>query len=124
MRYGSVYLRLAMNGSFNIVPGPALRALIICNPFGKLSNSIFFSAFGIGNMIYCCLEVAHGLVKYQNQPCGQAELHIKILLPACRAVLTLAQMHFMLFNNKVRKENIKVMKRHYSNHFRKFEVVN
>ncbi|XP_034255670.1 proton channel OtopLc-like isoform X2 [Thrips palmi] len=70
VRYGSVYLRLAMN------------------------------AFGIGSMIYCCLEVAHGLVKYQNYHCEQAEQQVKILLPACRAILTLAQMHFMLFNNK------------------------
>ncbi|KAJ1524760.1 hypothetical protein ONE63_009638 [Megalurothrips usitatus] len=70
VRYGSVYLRLAMN------------------------------AFGIGNMIYCCLEVAHGVVKYQHYHCDQAEQQVRILLPACRAVLTLAQMHFMLFNNK------------------------
>ncbi|XP_052124231.1 proton channel OtopLc isoform X2 [Frankliniella occidentalis] len=70
VRYGSVYLRLAM------------------------------SAFGIGSMIYCCLEVAHGVVKYQNYPCDQTGQQIKILLPACRAILTLGQVHFMLFHNK------------------------
>lgn len=70
VRYGSVYLRLAMN------------------------------AFGIGSMIYCGLEVAHGIQRYQNYHCEQAEQQVKILLPACRAILTLAQMHFMLFNNK------------------------
>ncbi|BES89838.1 Otopetrin [Nesidiocoris tenuis] len=66
------------------------------NRYGSFYLRLGAIAFGVGSMVYTCLELGNAFEKYKTD-CGHLSLAVP---PAFRLALTIAQMQFIFLNNQ------------------------